>query len=108
MPTVDDVIAEIAVAAPQLLPHMKVDRAWLWYCGPALTGKANEGTRQALKDLGFRFAPKGRTVDGVVGYWAHSCTAPMPRYRKGGRPAAVGEVINNNDSDAAMALLESL
>jgi|GEM_PF-7022026 len=108
----DDVISEIAVKAPDLLNHLKVDRAWLWYCGPALMGKANEPVRQALKGMGFRFAPKGRMVDGAVGHWAHSCSVPMPRYRKGkvgncGPSVVVGEVVEDS-LFSAIALMETL
>jgi len=107
--TSDEVMAEVVRVAPQLACHMQMDRSWIWYCGPTLVGAHNKEVREALKGIGFRFAPKGRVVNGVVGNWAHSCTAPTPRYKKARGPALVGEVVrNDNDGDNAMALLEML
>jgi hypothetical protein len=71
-------MALIMEKAPTLANDMSLDRAWVWYTGPSLAGKENESKRQVLKDAGFRFAKKGRMVDGRLAHWAHSCHAPTP------------------------------
>lgn len=65
---------------------MFLDRDWVWLCGVDLRGEHNAATREALKEIGFRFSPGGHTMpDGVtVGKWGHSCSKPaFPKRRSG-------------------------
>lgn len=81
----EQVIAALEEQTTGLLEHMYEDRDWIWYCGPALTGKANAAIRNVLKNLGFRFSPKGHLMpDGeTIGTWGHSCQRPMfPKRRR--------------------------
>ncbi len=80
--------------APRLIEHMYVDRDWIWYCGPSLQGESNRSTREAIKEIGFRFSPGGHLMpDGVTrGTWGHSCQRPMFPKRKGARPKTETEV----------------
>lgn len=80
----DTVMQEVSERAPEVLEHCFMDRDWIWYCGPALTGEANRATREALKKIGFRFSPGGHAMpDGkTTGHWGHSCQAPKFPRRK--------------------------
>ena len=76
-----EVLADVEKHLPALVAHCYVDRDWLWYCGPSLAGDHNKATRETLSALGFRYAPKGHTMqDGAtVGSWSHSCAEPRKR-----------------------------
>jgi hypothetical protein len=80
----DEVMQELSERAPSLVDHCFMDRDWIWYCGPALSGNDNIPLRQHLKDLGFRFCPDGHTMpDGTTkGSWGNSCLKPMHAKRK--------------------------
>lgn len=77
-------MAQVFEQTPSLTEHMYVDRDWIWYCGPSLQGEHNRATREALKEIGFRFSPGGHIMpDGETrGTWGHSCQRPMFPKRK--------------------------
>ena len=83
-----EVMAEVQAACPNLVPHMFMDGAWIWYCGPSL--KEHPKLREALSNIGFRFAKRGHVMPDkqTRGYWGHSCDRPTRthRHRKGGTP----------------------
>lgn len=98
-----EVMADIAAQMPALVGRFHMDRDWLWYCGPSLAGDNNKATRENLSALGFRYAPRGHTMqDGVtVGSWSHSCEAPRGRmFRKGQRNNSQHNTTNNYDEPA--------
>jgi hypothetical protein len=77
-----EVMQQVSERAPQLVPHCFLDRDWIWLCNVDLRGDANKPAREALKQIGFRFSPKGHVMqDGVtIGTWSHSCQRPcFPR-----------------------------
>lgn len=83
----DEVMEEVSERLPHLVQFMFMDRDWIWYCGPALSGDENKETRKVLgrEGIGFRFAPAGHTMpDGkTIGTWSHSCVKPAyPRRNK--------------------------
>lgn len=76
-----EVLDQVQARAPDLAPHLYLDGKWLWYCGPSLQGEAHKPQREALKEIGFRFAGKGhplKDAEGkeITGHWGHSCQAP--------------------------------
>lgn len=83
--TIDEVMQEVSERTPHLLQSMFLDRDWVWLCGVDLRGEHNAATREALKEIGFRFSPGGHTMpDGVtVGHWGHSANKPAFPKRKG-------------------------
>ena len=99
-----EVLADVEKHLPALVAHCYVDRDWLWYCGPSLAGDHNKATRETLSALGFRYAPKGHTMqDGeTVGSWSHSCEAPRGRmFRKGSRNFSQHTNTNNQHDEPA-------
>ena len=83
--TPEEVMADLAQHLPAVAEHCYMDRSWIWYCGPSLAGDTNKPTRETLSALGFRYAPKGHTMqDGqTVGTWSHSCDQPRKRIFRG-------------------------
>lgn len=79
-------MAEVQLAAPKLAPHMFMDGAWIWYCGPSI--KEDEASRVALKEIGFRFAQRGHVMPDrkTRSYWGHSCDRPTRTKRSGHAP----------------------
>lgn len=87
-------MAQVQARLPALVPHMYLDGAWVWYCGPSLAGESNKPTRETLKELGFRFAFSGHVMKdaagqptSTIGSWGNSCQHPTPPRRRshGGR-----------------------
>ena len=94
--SVEEVMAQSA-KLPALVQHMFLDGEWIWYCGPSLAGADNKPVREALKEIGFRFAMSGHRMrdpagnqTNVVGTWGHSCQRPLPPRRRShqGEPAS--------------------
>ena len=78
-PASDVVIEQVLAKTKGIAEHCYMDRDWIWYCGPTLQGEHNKPTREALKAIGFRFAPGGHIMqqDGKTrGSWGHSCNRP--------------------------------
>jgi hypothetical protein len=69
------VLAAVAAYSPALASTMKVDRNWVWYCGPSLMD--NPTARLKLQEFGFRFAKKAHAfADGTTddrARWFHPC-----------------------------------
>lgn len=80
----EEVMQRVYEQTPHLTEHMYEDRAWIWYCGPSLQGEHNKATREALKEIGFRFSPGGHLMpdNETRGTWGHSCDRPMFNRRK--------------------------
>ena len=76
-----EVMAEVQVTVPRLVPFMFMDGSWIWYCGPSLKG--DEASRKALSALGFRFAKRGHLMPDhkTRGWWSHSCDRPTRTHR---------------------------
>jgi hypothetical protein len=89
----DEVMAEVTARVPHLVEHMFADRDWIWYCGPSLQGEHNKATREELKQIGFRFSPKGHVMQDAEtrGSWSHSCTRPLPRWHGAANRKAHGK-----------------
>lgn len=62
---------------PALHAVAEVDRNWVWIAADL---RADEATRNSIKDYGFRFARRGGhpLPSGAMGAWAHSCDRPTP------------------------------
>ena len=107
-----EVMAEVQAACPQLVPHMFMDGAWIWYCGPSL--KEHPKLREALSNIGFRFAKRGHVMPDkqTRGYWGHSCDRPTRthRHRQGGPTHHQPEPQQETEAPAydAAALLAAL
>lgn len=79
----EDVMAQLTELAPHLVEHCRMDREWIWYCGPSLQGEGNRATREIIKQLCFRFSPGGHVMaDGAKGHWGNACLRPTPTRRK--------------------------
>lgn len=79
-----EVMKKVRDQLPGVLEHMYLDRQWIWYCGPSL--QHNVQARTVLKNLGFRFAPKGHPMkigDKIINsQWGNSCQHPTRSYKK--------------------------
>lgn len=85
----EQVLSWLQQQFPQLAANAEVDRAWCWI-SQNLSGEHNRKVRDSLKEFGFRFAKRGHKLpSGTVGTWGHSCTSPLPFYRKGKGTASV-------------------
>lgn len=80
--SIEEVMDDVQARVPHLTNQMFLDRNWVWYCGPSLAGAENKATREALKEIGFRFSREGHLMpDGVTtGTWGHSCLKPKPMF----------------------------
>lgn len=74
---------QVSARLPHLVAHCFLDRDWIWLCDIDLSGDENKDTRAVLKEIGFRFCPKGHVMpDGkTLGTWSHSCRHPIFRRR---------------------------
>jgi hypothetical protein len=99
-----EVMDSIATQLPEILGHIHADGDWLWYTGPSL--QSSPATRLVLKDIGFRFAPRGHVMPegNGIGSWGHSCLRPTPRRRKGDRRAATADTPEAHAVDPTAAL----
>jgi hypothetical protein len=98
------VMADVKKQLPALASHCYLDRSWIWYCGPALSGDKNKATRETLSLLGFRYAPRGHVMqDGTTqGSWSHSCDHPLRRFKGGSKNH------NQPETDHAEPTVESI
>ena len=107
-----EVMAEVQAACPNLVPHMFMDGAWIWYCGPSL--KEHPKLREALSNIFFRFAKRVHVMPDkqTLGYWGHSCDRPTRthRHRQGGPTHHQPEPQQETEAPAydAAALLAAL
>lgn len=105
--TPDAVMAEVEAKVPGLAIYIEADRDWLWYCGPSLAGSANKAKREALKEIGFRFAKNGHETErGSLGSWGHACLHPIPfKRRRGVEKRRGGEKEETSSIDDLLAAL---
>jgi len=108
---IDEVMTQMQARLPALVPHMFLDGAWVWYCGPSLAGETNKPTRETLKEMGFRFAFSGHVMKDAAGQattvrgsWGNSCQHPTPP-RRHNRGAAA---ITSDTSDSPIESLAAL
>lgn len=80
----EQVMQQVFKKTKGIVDHCYQDRDWIWYCGPSLQGDQNKPTREALKAIGFRFAPGGHMMqDGKTrGSWGHSCHKPTSTFKR--------------------------
>ncbi len=93
---------------PNLHTTAEIEKAWVWIT-ENLQGAHNQPVRESIKAYGFRFAKRGHTLpSGKLAHWAHSCTAPLPFYRKRTSPSsgAAGRPAHE-DSQPAMGTSEA-
>ena len=84
--TSEQVMQQVFDKTKGIVDHCYLDRDWIWYCGPSLQGEVNKSTREALKAIGFRYAPGGHEMNDPAktrGSWGHSCHKPTATFRKG-------------------------
>ncbi len=78
-----EVLAWLHANHPTLHTAVEVERDWLWLCCD-LRGEHNQAVRDSISEYGFRFAKRGHTLpSGIVSFWSHSCTKPIPFKRRG-------------------------
>ena len=94
---------------PNLHTTAEIEKAWVWIT-ENLQGTHNQPVRESIKAYGFRFAKRGHTLpSGKLAHWAHSCTAPLPFYRKHkGAPTTSSTSSAEPTTDDAKATAEAL
>lgn len=70
---------------PQIAGHCRLDRSWLWYCGPSL--KDFPKLRAHMIKVGFRFKAEGHKFAGEErvnesAKWYHPLGQPVFRARR--------------------------
>ena len=96
----EQVMHEVREAFPDLCVYIEPERDWLWYCGPSLAGPENKPKREALKEIGFRWAKNGHeTESGSLGSWGHACLHPIPFKRRGRKGKGEGEGESEDSQD---------
>ena len=78
-----EVLAWLHVNHPTRHAAVELERDWIWL-GCDLRGDHNQAVRDSISEYGFRFAKCGHTLpSGIVSFWSHSCTKPIPFKRRG-------------------------